>query len=79
MPFRDQMSPHALRQAARRTVPIDLIEEAFLDADDERPSEDEPRRVIRVKFLPDGRSLEVVVENDAYTIVTVWIKRGDAR
>lgn len=79
MPFRDQMSPDALRQAARRMVPVDLIEETFLDPDDERPSEDEPGRMIRVKFLPDGRSLEVVVENDAYTVVTVWIKRGDAR
>lgn len=76
MPFRDQMSSHALAAASRRRVPLELIEEAFLNPDYERPSEADPERTIRGKYLPDERQLEVVVDVDAYTVVTVWIKQG---
>ena len=76
MPFRDQMTPHALRRASQRKIPLDVIEEVFLHPDDDREATD-PTNVVRSKRLPDGRIIEVVVADDAYTIVSVWDKSGE--
>jgi Domain of unknown function (DUF4258) len=77
VPFRDQLTPHAIRRAQQRKVPIDLMEEIFLEPDFHYPS-DEPGRVVRGKVLSDGVKVELVVDADAYTVVTVWVTKPGA-
>jgi len=61
MPFRDQVSPHALRQAARRKVPIGLIdaEWAYQENLDDRRAIDcaADGAVMGIEFLSASRGV----------------------
>jgi hypothetical protein len=77
VPFRDLVSRHARREAAREGIPMDEIEAAYLWPDDTRPSTHDDAREIRTRHVPDG-AVEVVVDTIDGRVVTVWRRGGFA-
>lgn len=73
VPFRDLMSRHARREAARELIAIDDVEATYLWPDETRPSTRDPEREIRTRYFGDG-SVEVLVDRIDGRVVTVWRK-----
>lgn len=69
-----RLTGHARRRAARRRIPIGLIEEVYRDPDETRPSETAPDREIRSRRY-DGQVLEIVVDLADGSVVSVWMTR----
>ena len=69
----DLMSRHAVREARRERIPLEMIKQTYEDPDSIRPSEDDELREIRTRwFIEHG--IEVVVDVFDGRIVTVWRK-----
>ena len=68
------MSRHAVREARRERIPIDMIADTYEDPDVVNPSSHDDLREIRARwFGPEG--IEVVVHIVDGRIVSVW-RRG---
>lgn len=79
MPFEDLMSGHARRGARRRGIPMDLIEEAYVDPDHVRPSSTDPDiREVRSRVTEAG-IVDVVVDVLDGRVVTVYLRSRWAR
>jgi hypothetical protein len=74
MPFRDLVSRHALREAAREGITLEELEETYLDPDLTRPSQHDSLREIRSRWF-GGTAVEVVVDTIDGRVVTTWRKR----
>jgi hypothetical protein len=68
------MSRHAVREAVRERIPLDMIAQAYEDPDVTRPSNDDDLREIRTRWF-GGEGVEVVVDAFDGRIVTTW-RRG---
>ena len=68
---RGVMSRHALREAGREKIPLDMIQLASEDPGSTRPSEDDELRSIRTRWFADA-GVEVVVDISDGRVVTVW-------
>ena len=71
----DLMSRHALREARREKIPLEMIKLTYEDADTLRPSDDDELREIRTRWFAE-RGIEVVVDVRDGRVVTVWRKGG---
>ena len=67
------MSRHAVREAERERIPIDMIAQAYEDPDDTRLSDDDEMREIRTRWFGE-EGVEIVVDADDGRIVTTWRK-----
>jgi hypothetical protein len=67
------MSRHALREAGREKIPLDMIALAYEDPDSTRPSADDELRAIRTRWFGEA-GVEVVVDVTDGRVVTVWRK-----
>jgi hypothetical protein len=74
MPFRDLVSPHAMREAERDGITLDEMEETYLDPDLIRPSTHDALREIRTRWFGEA-AIEVVVDTIDGRVVTIWRKR----
>ena len=71
----DLMSRHALREARREKIPLEMIKLTYEDADTLRPSDDDELREIRTRWFAE-QGIEVVVDVYDGRVVTVWRKGG---
>ncbi len=69
----DLMSRHALREARRERIPLEMIKQTYEDPDSIRPSEDDELREIRTRWFAE-QGIEVVVDVYDGRVVTVWRK-----
>ena len=69
----DLMSRHAIREARRERIPIEMIQQTYEDPDSIRPSEDDELREIRTRWFVE-QGIEVVVDVHGGRVVTVWRK-----
>ncbi len=67
------MSRHAIREAARETIPLALIRQTYDDPDSTRSSTHDELREIRTRWFGE-QGIEVVVDVDDRRVVTVWRK-----
>ena len=67
------MSRHAVREAKREKITLDMIKSTYEDPDSVRVSDLVEVREIRTKFVGD-EGLEVVVDTQDRRVVTVWRK-----
>jgi len=67
------MSRHAVREAGRERIPIEMIKLTYEDPDSIRPSEDDDLREIRTRWFAE-QGIEVVVDVYDGRVVTVWRK-----
>ncbi len=70
----DLLSRHAIREAQRERIPIEMIANAYDDPDSTRQSEHDELREIRTRWFGD-EGIEVVVDTIDGRVVTVW-RRG---
>jgi hypothetical protein len=70
---RSLMSRHALREAGRERIPLEMIRLTYDDPDTVRPSEDDELREIRSRWFAD-QGVEIVVDIWDGRVVTVWRK-----
>jgi len=70
---RDLLSRHAVREARRERIPIEMIANAYDDPDSTRESEHDELRQIRMRWIGD-EGIEVVVDTTDGRVVTVWRK-----
>ena len=70
MPIR--LTRHARKRAARRRIPMELIEEVYRDPDEARPSATAPDREVRSR-LYDRQQIEIVVDLGDGSVVSVWM------
>jgi hypothetical protein len=75
VPFRDLVSRHALREAARENITLEAMEETYVHPDNTRPSEHDEAREIRSRYFGE-QLIELVVDTIDGRVVTVWRKRG---
>jgi hypothetical protein len=73
VPFRDLVSRHARREAARENISLDAMEDTYVYPDETRPSEHDEAREIRSGYVGDG-VIELVVDTIDGRVVTVWRK-----
>jgi hypothetical protein len=73
MPFRDLVSPHALREAADEGITLEEMEDAYVDPDVTRASEHDDDREIRTRWFGES-AIEVVVDTIDGRVVTTWRK-----
>ena len=73
VPFRNLVSRHARREAARERITLDDIEATHVWADATRPSTHDAERGIRTRYSVTG-AIEVVVDRIPGRVVTVWRK-----
>ncbi len=71
------MSRHAIREARRERIPIEMISLTYDDPDDVRVSEHDELREIRSRWFGDS-GIEAVVDLDDGRVVTVW-RQGSKR
>ena len=76
MPFREMVSAHARRQARRRGIRLDEMEDAYVDPDEVCSSEHDVHREVRGRWFPEGR-VEIVVDTIDGRVVSTWRKRSD--
>ena len=69
------MSRHALREARRERIPLDMIRLTYDEPDSVRPSEHDELREIRTRWFA-AEGVEVVVDVYDGRVVTVW-RKGD--
>jgi hypothetical protein len=69
----ERISRHALREARREQIPLDLVALAYDDPDAVRPSDHDETRDIRTRWFGE-EGIEVVVDTDDLRVVTVWRK-----
>jgi hypothetical protein len=74
MPFWDQLTSHARRQARRRGITEAELEDVYFDPDDVRPSHHDENREIRGRWFAAGR-VEIVVDTLDGRVVSAWRKR----
>ena len=67
------MSRHAVREAERERIPLEMIKLTYEDPDSIRPSEDDDLREIRTRWFAE-QGIEVVVDIYDGRVVTVWRK-----
>ena len=67
------MSQHALREARREKITLEMIRLTYEDPDSVRPSEQDELREIRTRWFSD-EGVEVVVDVYDGRVVTVWRK-----
>ena len=67
------MSRHAVREAGRERIPLEMIKLTYEDPDSIRPSEDDDLREIRTRWFAE-QGIEVVVDVYDGRVVTVWRK-----
>ena len=67
------MSRHAVREAERERIPLEMIKLTYEDPDSIRPSEDDDLREIRTRWFAE-QGIEVVVDVYDGRVVTVWRK-----
>ena len=67
------MSRHAVREAQRERIPIEMIKRAYEDPDSRRPSDHDELREIRTRWF-DDEGVEVVVDTDDGRVVSIWRK-----
>ena len=70
---RSLMSRHALREAARERIPLEMIKLTYEGPDSVRLSEDDELREIRTRWFAE-EGVEVVVDVYDGRVVTVWRK-----
>jgi hypothetical protein len=70
---RSLMSRHALREAGRERIPLEMIKLTYEDPDSVRPSADDELREIRTRWFAE-EGIEVVVDVYDGRVVTVWRK-----
>ena len=68
-----RMSPHALREARRERITLEMIRLTYEDPDSIRPSEHDELREIRTRWFAE-EGIEVVVDVYDGRVVTVWLK-----
>jgi hypothetical protein len=73
VPFRDLVSRHARREAARERITLEQIELTYLWPDETRPSTHDDEREIRTRYFGEG-AIDVVVDRIDGRVVTVWRK-----
>ena len=66
-------SPHALREARRERITLEMIRLTYEDPDSIRPSEHDELREIRTRWFAE-EGIEVVVDVYDGRVVTVWRK-----
>ena len=71
MPFRDLVSRHAMREARREGIPLDQMEETYVDPDVTRGSVHDELREIRTRWFGNA-AIEVVVDTIDGRVVTTW-------
>jgi len=71
----DLMSRHAVREARRERIPLEMIKQTYEDPDSIRPSDDDELREIRTRWFAE-QGIEVVVDVYDGRVVTVWRKGG---
>ncbi len=69
----DLMSRHAIREARRERIRIEMIKDAYEAPDDRRESAHDELREVRTRWFGD-EGVEVVVDLDDGRVVTVWRK-----
>ena len=67
------MSRHAVREAERERIPLEMIKLTYEDPDSIRPSEDDDLREIRTRWFAE-QGIEVAVDVYDGRVVTVWRK-----
>lgn len=77
VPFRDLVSRHARREAAREGISLEDIELTYVWPDETRPSLHDDEREVRTRYFGD-RAIEVVVDTIDGRVVTVWRKGAKA-
>ena len=65
------MSRHAVREALRERIPIEMIMQTYEDPDTRRPSEHDELREIRTRWFGE-EGIEVVVDRDDGRVVSNW-------
>lgn len=73
MPFRDLVSRHAHREAARERIDLDDVETTYVWPDSTRISGHDDEREIRTRYFGE-KVIEVVVDRIDGRVVTVWRK-----
>ncbi len=68
------LSRHAIREARREGIPVEMIRSTYEDPDDRRTSEHDELREVQTRWFGD-EGLEVVVDTDDGRVVIVW-RRG---
>ena len=68
-----RMSPHALREARRERITLEMIRLTYEDPDSIRLSEHDELREIRTRWFAE-EGIEVVVDVYDGRVVTVWRK-----
>jgi len=68
------LSRHAIREARRERIPVQMIANVYGDPDSIRQSEHDELREIRTRWFGD-EGIEVVVDTTDGRVVTVW-RRG---
>ncbi len=71
------MSRHALREARRENIPVEMIAMAYDDPDETRGSRDDELRQIRSGWF-GAEVIEIVVDTLDGRVVTAW-RRGTDR
>ena len=71
----DLMSRHALREARREKIPLEMIKLTYEDADTLRPSDDDELREIRTRWFAE-QGIEVVVDVHDGRVVIMWRTGG---
>ena len=69
------MSRHALREARRERIPLEMIRLTYEEPDSVRPSQPDELREIRTRWF-SAEGVEVVVDVLDDRVVTVW-RRGE--
>ena len=65
------MSGHAIREAKREKIPIEMIRLTYDDPDSVRRSDHDELREIRTRWFA-AEGVEVVVDVDDGRVVSVW-------
>lgn len=65
------MSRHAIREARRERIAVEMIALAYDDPDDRRPSDHDVDRQVRTRWF-GGAGVSVVVDVLDDRVVTVW-------
>jgi hypothetical protein len=67
------MSRHAVREAQRERIPIEMIRQTYDMPDRTRPSEHDELREVRTRWFGE-EGIEVVVDIDDGRVVSNWRK-----
>jgi hypothetical protein len=67
------MSRHAVHEARRERIRVEMIRDTYEDPDEQRPSAHDDERDIRTRWFGD-EGIELVVDTSDGRVVTVWRK-----